>query len=796
MDDNNIKAEDDSQSRLTPEMAGMLGLVKKSTIENKPDKESANNNVESSNNNGVKVPENKATNGNKPISDGDNDVKVINENTDKQEPSNEVEKKEEKIEIKLKPEEFVLNDEEVGFPSYLKGWVTRGRTIPINRKTWTEIDIEACDAILECPSQVVPLFIKKPHLFPVKEVKKVVEEVKKEETNGDKIKEEKKVEEDKKENDKKENDKKEDDKKEDDKSESTENKDEKTNETNKESDDKNEKQQQQNDQLNKLTMLSIDDYYKSSVGSFLMGIGLRRCQETYLKESVKQTQKLIKKEGELAEHVEALKAQQEQFEDCKAVNSIYTYKQEKCEMCDFKTDSDAVMDYHMSIPHISNRKEYKCNFCTFLTRDSRVIAYHFLNDHKKHCNIQLPLNLYNCPTCNYESNQKAKAATHMAKCSQVFQEDKVQQSVDNEQEYPTITSKLITKEDLDLYDSTIQALKPVVMNPGMQMPCIPGLPRGLQQQILIMQQQQFARQKLIKPKPTANNQRANVVIRPNNLLNNQNTINTLASGLNGNLVSNINFAKAPQLYHMLQTGTVNNNQLLTNLQQARQNVVSTTAVKLPQQLNNRSIAPMNSAAMGPKNLNNLKTGIMTKNVKDVNGNKQDTFVICEICDGYIKDLEQLRTHMSWVHKVKIHPKMIASRPPLNCQKCQWRFFTDQGLERHLLGAHGLVTSNMQDLVDQGQDAGRCTICGKSFASKLVDHMNKIHKTTLRPAHLSYKCTVCSATFNLYRLFESHVYMVHSSSKRLGTDDQPLNQANKKSRTLTTIEIGKSVNGNS
>ena len=29
------------------------------------------------------------------------------------------------------------------------------------------------------------------------------------------------------------------------------------------------------------------------------------------------------------------------------------------------------------------------------------------------------------------------------------------------------------------------------------------------------------------------------------------------------------------------------------------------------------------------------------------------FVICEICDGYIKDLEQLRNHMQWIHKVHI-----------------------------------------------------------------------------------------------------------------------------------------------
>lgn len=30
-----------------------------------------------------------------------------------------------------------------------------------------------------------------------------------------------------------------------------------------------------------------------------------------------------------------------------------------------------------------------------------------------------------------------------------------------------------------------------------------------------------------------------------------------------------------------------------------------------------------------------------------------SFVICEICDGYIKDLDQLRNHMQWMHKVKV-----------------------------------------------------------------------------------------------------------------------------------------------
>merc|ERR1719420_710568 len=147
--------------------------------------------------------------------------------------------------------------------------------------------------------------------------------------------------------------------------------------------------------------------------------------------------------------------------------------------------------------------------------------------------------------------------------------------------------------------------------------------------------------------------------------------------------------------------------------------------------------------------------------------KKGGFVICEICDGYIKDLEQLRNHMQWIHKVKIHPKMIYNRPPLNCQKCQFRFFTDQGLERHLLGSHGLVTASMQDAANKGQDSGRCPVCGKVYQWKLLNHVAKDHGKTLKPAHLSYKCTVCTATFGQYKLFENHVYTAHSGVAKKG-----------------------------
>ena len=45
--------------------------------------------------------------------------------------------------------------------------------------------------------------------------------------------------------------------------------------------------------------------------------------------------------------------------------------------------------------------------------------------------------------------------------------------------------------------------------------------------------------------------------------------------------------------------------------------------------------------------------------------------------------------------------------------------------------------------------------------KLLNHVARDHGMTLKPAHLSYKCTVCTATFGMYKQFENHVYSAHS-----------------------------------
>ena len=53
----------------------------------------------------------------------------------------------------------------------------------------------------------------------------------------------------------------------------------------------------------------------------------------------------------------------------------------------------------------------------------------------------------------------------------------------------------------------------------------------------------------------------------------------------------------------------------------------------------------------------------------------------------------------------------------------------QGLERHLLGSHGLVTASMQDLANKGQDSGRCPVCGKVLLFKIVKIKTLVFLTT-------------------------------------------------------------------
>ena len=75
-----------------------------------------------------------------------------------------------------------------------------------------------------------------------------------------------------------------------------------------------------------------------------------------------------------------------------------------------------------------------------------------------------------------------------------------------------------------------------------------------------------------------------------------------------------------------------------------------------------------------------------------------------------------------------------------------------------------------------QTAASLITCLQVYQWKLLNHVAKDHGKTLKPAHLSYKCTVCTATFGQYKLFENHVYTAHSGVAKKADKNKQVTQS--------------------
>ncbi|XP_026758266.1 MATH and LRR domain-containing protein PFE0570w-like [Galleria mellonella] len=458
--------------------------------------------------------------------------------------------------------------------------------------------------------------------------------------------------------------------------------------------------------VDKVCTGKTDNYFDCSLGKFFINIGLNLVQEYVQTDLLKQQNRKLYREKKSGQNTKATETSvaslMKNLEFSKENNAPYSFTQKKCEFCSFKTESMLVMTHHLETPHMKNNV-YKCNFCTFEIRSPHDILYHMEAEHNIRGKLERAPAYHQCANCPFEDNGKGKLARHLIPCAKKF------------------------KPELNLSP-------PIEWEPPAK---IPKMTRA-RNNIMSPYQNAFNRSQV------GNNLRA-----PMNL---PNLMAGVSTGYRPRGRSPMPVSPRATPVHgvpIIRSGVVVRHNSPTSQSILMSSNYSVTNNGKPKSMHQPSISitplPRQPQPVQPPPTQQSK----------------GAFVICEICDGYIKDLEQLRNHMQWIHKVKIHPKMIYNRPPLNCQKCQFRFFTDQGLERHLLGSHGLVTSSMQEAANKGKDAGRCPVCGRVYQWKLLNHVARDHNLTLKPAHLSYKCTVCTATFGMYKQFENHVYSAHS-----------------------------------
>ncbi|KAG5887467.1 hypothetical protein JTB14_017322 [Gonioctena quinquepunctata] len=453
-------------------------------------------------------------------------------------------------------------------------------------------------------------------------------------------------------------------------------------------------------------------YFDSPLGKFFINIGFNLVQEYVQTDLLKQQKRKHSREGGANPETEkTIKSLMRNLEYSKENNDHFKTSLKKCEFCNFKTESALAMSYHLETPHMKNFV-YKCNFCAYEVRSPHDILFHMEAEHAVRGHLERAPAFHQCPNCPFEDNQKGKLSRHLVTCMRKFKPERnLEPPVDWEPPAKIPRVPKMRQQGLNATAAAYQAMS-----------------KTSQYQFLSKMQLQSTQNVLNRGRgrPSLG---ANMTVKPQNLIRPSGMVFKPQSSMSGGSVL------VPTNYQL------GGNQVFQNQPKKQSQQPSISITPLPRSTS-ATVSPVTPAKPGDTTSKN-------------------SFVICEICDGYIKDLEQLRNHMQWIHKIKIHPKMIYNRPPLNCQKCQFRFFTDQGLERHLLGSHGLVTSSMQDAANKSKDSGRCPVCGRVYQWKLLNHVARDHNMTLKPAHLSYKCTVCTATFGMYKQFENHVYSAHS-----------------------------------
>lgn len=215
------------------------------------------------------------------------------------------------------------------------------------------------------------------------------------------------------------------------------------------------------------SILTLEDYYKSSAGEMLLGIGLSRVTEYNLNVDCKRLANRMRRGGDdHAGSIPQLETLRSQLSQAKISNSPYKSKEIfKCPHCSFTTEHKIVIQGHLEIPHL-NKRDYLCNWCDYKTKDSSSIGYHTFKEHGKRCRIEKPQSLHLCRFCQFECQSKKKITAHVEKCQQLYDINTYLGPRNNGVvEYPAVTSKLITQEDVKTYEQTLKNLRLAAYNP-------------------------------------------------------------------------------------------------------------------------------------------------------------------------------------------------------------------------------------------------------------------------------------------------------------------------------------------
>jgi len=461
--------------------------------------------------------------------------------------------------------------------------------------------------------------------------------------------------------------------------------------------------------------IKSDTFFDSSLGKLFFDLGMNLVQETVQNDLLVEQQRRARKDKSAAV-MHAIMSLKANIEQSKERNEAFQMELKKCRFCSFRTESQAILDHHMETPHMKG-SNYRCNVCKMETKTAQEVMSHMFVEHGVRARLERAAGIHQCPQCPFEDNQKGKLTRHKVGCDKRFRGERNQEPPHDWEPPAKIPKPAILPHQKYQHGRTalpnMQGLTPQQQLAQQMAAKSQGGYSALQQQHLQLQQLASAGMRQMPP-----------LQQMGQRVKGQNTAKGNSQALAQQMRQGgfpMGMKNGKPVY--MQSSYAQNHALMQALNQgnSRQQTANQAASMLLPNLGNNSSVTIQS--IGSRNPNksaqspsisitplpggrgqNSSSGKSQSSQQQAMkpgqpGNNQGRggFVICEICDGYIKDLDQLRNHMQWIHKVKIHPKMIYNRPPLNCQKCQFRFFTDQVISFILGMLHygALITSITQ-----------------------------------------------------------------------------------------------------
>ncbi|KAK7505662.1 hypothetical protein BaRGS_00002933 [Batillaria attramentaria] len=387
--------------------------------------------------------------------------------------------------------------------------------------------------------------------------------------------------------------------------------------------------------------------------------------------------------------------------------------------CGFRADLASVLYLHKEHAHHERGGFLNCSMCKFSTRQPGAFKFHMEAEHSMCGRVENRPCFFECALCPYESNYPNRVEQHKTRCLKQFR-----QAFNLHPSCLTGPEVNLCLENVFYFVFTRQFLNtitPQSTNAGSNALTLP-----------VASSTNF---KDLKPKSASQNLTA---IRA-------------GSGILGKFGTQVSATQSSLISQQYVGKTSRMNIPSASSQLPGSSSMSRNFPVISSQIGGKAVTTSTAAGLQPGAVKQPPTVPQQPNIPN------SSFEVCEICGGYVKDRKALRIHFFYAHRIDM-PFGVFERtqPPLYCATCFARFWTAQGLQKHIeVHKADLAGANA---VGNGV-AGKCISCGHRVPNILM-HMRMVHNRELRHYLAALMCIFCGNRFSSKREVENHMGSQH------------------------------------